>query len=117
MDKINLNGKDREIPKKPQYYVRKMNYQGSLMINICDEELLGKKISDGSLNVDINREFFIEPMDEKQIQDLLKKSSIANLIGNRVIQKSLDWKLAKKDSIKTISDIPFLMIYKFTKNY
>lgn len=94
-----------------------MQYQGSLMINICDEELLGKRISNGSLNVDIRQEFFIEVMDEKQIRDLLHKSSIANLIGNRVIQKTLDWRLAKKESIKIISDIPFLMIYKFTKNY
>ena len=94
-----------------------MQYQGSLMINICDEELLGKRISNGSLNMDIRQEFFIEVMDEKQIRDLLQKSSIANLIGNRVIQRTLDWKLAKKESIKTISNIPFLMIYKFTKDY
>ena len=87
------------------------------MINICDEELLGKRISNGSLNMDIRQEFFIEVMDEKQIRDLLQKSSIANLIGNRVIQRTLDWKLAKKESIKTISNIPFLMIYKFTKDY
>ena len=87
------------------------------MINICDEELLGKRISNGSLNMDIRQEFFIEVMDEKQIRDLLHKSSIANLIGNRVIQRTLDWKLAKKESIKTISNIPFLMIYKFTKDY
>jgi len=87
------------------------------MINICDEELLGKRISNGSLNMDIRQEFFTEVMDEKQIRDLLHKSSIANLIGNRVIQKTLDWKLAKKESIKTISTIPFLMIYKFTKDY
>jgi hypothetical protein len=117
MDKVNHDVKDKGIPKKSQYYVRKMYYQESLMINICDEELLGKKISSGSLNIDITKDYFVELMDEKQIQDLLKKCSIANLIGKRVIQKTLEWKLAKKDSIKNISSIPFLMIYKFTKNY
>ena len=114
---MNSDTSIKDSQRKTHFCVRKMQYQGSLMINICDEELLGKRISNGSLNMDIRQEFFIEVMDEKQIRDLLQKSSIANLIGNRVIQRTLDWKLAKKESIKTISNIPFLMIYKFTKDY
>jgi hypothetical protein len=99
------------------FYVRKMYYQGSLMINICDEELLGKNIVSESLNINITNDFFNELTNEKDICNLLKKCSIANLIGRRVIEKTLSLRLAKRESIKIVSDIPFLMIFKFDKNY
>ena len=100
------------------FYVRKMHYQGSLMINICDEELLGTNIVSESLNINITKDFFNELItNEKDICNLLKKCSIANLIGTRVIEKTLSLGLAKRDSIKIVSDIPFLMIFKFYQNY
>jgi uncharacterized protein len=98
------------------FYVRKMHYQGSLMINICDEELLGTNIVSESLNINITKDFFNELTNEKEICNLLKRCSIANLIGRRVIEKTLSLGLAKRDSIKIVSDIPFLMIFKFYTN-
>ena len=100
-----------------KFYIRKMNYQGSLMINICDEELVGKNIESDSLNINITNEFFNEVVNENEITSLLKKCSIANLIGRRVVDKTLSLGLAKKNSIKIVSDIPFLMIFKFRQNY
>ena len=99
------------------FYMRKMNYQGSLMVNICDEELLGKNIESDTLNITISNEFFNEIVNEDDITRLLKRCSIANLIGRRVVDKTLSLGLAKKDSIKVVSDIPFLMIFKFQQNY
>lgn len=100
-----------------KFYIRKMNYQGSLMINVCDEELVGKNIESDSLNINITNEFFNEVVNENEITSLLKKCSIANLIGRRVVDKTLSLGLAKKESIKIVSDIPFLMIFKFRQNY
>ena len=97
--------------------MRKMNYQGSLMVNICDEELIGKNIESDTLNINITNEFFNEVANENEIISLLKRCSIANLIGRRVVDKTLSLGLAKKDSIKIVSDIPFLMIFKFQQNY
>lgn len=106
---------DHNVNQK--FYIRKMNYQGSLMINICDEELVGKNIESDSLNIKITNEFFNEVVNENEITSLLKKCSIANLIGRRVVDKTLSLGLAKKESIKIVSDIPFLMIFKFRQNY
>ena len=100
-----------------KFYVRKMHYQGSLMINICDEELIGTNIVSESLNINITNDFFNELTSEKEICNLLKRCSIANLIGRRVVEKTLSLGLANRDSIKIVSDIPFLMIFKFYNNY
>ena len=108
---------DGSINSTLKFYVRKMHYQGSLMINICDEELIGTNIISESLNINITKDFFNELTNEEEICNLLKKCSIANLIGTRVIEKTLSLGLAKRDSIKFISEIPFLMVFKFYKNY
>jgi uncharacterized protein len=100
-----------------KFYMRKMNYQGSLMVNICDEELLGKNIESDTLNITITNEFFNEIVNENDLTRLLKRCSIANLIGRRVVDKTLSLGLAKRDSIRIVSDIPFLMIFKFQQNY
>jgi len=100
-----------------KFYVRKMHYKGSLMINICDEELLGTNIVSESLNINITNDFFNELANEKEISNLLKRCSIANLIGRRVVEKTLSLGLANRNSIKIVSDIPFLMIFKFYNNY
>jgi uncharacterized protein len=113
----NLSVDASSIDTNLHFYVRKMKYQGSLMINICDEELLGINIESDSLNINITSDFFNELANEKDISNLLKRCSIANLIGRRVVEKTLSLGLAKRDSIKIVSDIPFLMIFKFNNNY
>ncbi|HJT86108.1 MAG TPA: DUF424 family protein [Nitrososphaeraceae archaeon] len=114
-NKINSLGKDDEGTQR--FCMRKMNYQGSLMLNLCDEDLLGKNIVSDSLNINITSDFFNETVSENEINRLLTRCSIANLIGKRVVEKTLSLGLAKKDSIKIVSDIPFLMIFKFQQNY
>jgi uncharacterized protein len=100
-----------------RFCMRKMNYQGSLMVNICDEDLLGTNIISDSLNINITSDFFNDIVSENEINRLLTRCSIANLIGRRVVDKTICLGLAKKDSIKIVSDIPFLMIFKFQQKY
>src|SRR5919112_1122322 len=89
---------DGSLDSTRKFYVRKMHYQGSLMINICDEELLGTNIVSESLNINITKDFFNELTNEKEICDLLNRCSIANLIGRRVIEKTLSLGLAKREN-------------------
>jgi hypothetical protein len=46
-------------------------------------------------------------------QELLKKCDIANLVGSRIVNHAIQLKMAKEVSIRRISGVPFLMIYKF----
>ncbi len=115
--KYSSSSNNQNANQNQKFYIRKMSYQGSLMINICDEELIGKNIESDTVNINITNEFFNEVVSENEITSLLKRCSIANLIGRRIVDKALSLRLAKKDSIKIVSDIPFLMIFKFRHNY
>ncbi|MEM0365340.1 MAG: DUF424 family protein [Candidatus Nitrosocaldus sp.] len=99
------------------YYSRSIQYQGSLMVNICDEELIGSRIKDGNLEVEISRDYFHERIGEEDAIALLRSCSIANLVGKRIVAKALEMRLASPHSIRYIAGVPFLMLFKFMHTY
>ncbi|NAL77546.1 DUF424 family protein [Nitrososphaera sp. AFS] len=97
-----------------KYAIRSIPYHGSTMINICDLELVGKQIEENNLVIRLSKEYFQqEIIEDLAAQRLLMDCAIANLVGQRIVANAIRLNLAKRASIKTISDIPFLMIYKF----
>ena len=88
------------------------------MINICDIELIGTKLEQGDLVIDISKEYFQQEIIESaQAEKLLRTCSIANLVGERIVKQAVQLKFAKEMSIRRISGVPFLMIFKFQHKY
>lgn len=88
------------------------------MINICDIELVGSRLQEGELLIDITKEYFQQEIIEAiQAEELLRTCSIANLVGERIVSQAVRMNLAKERSIRRISGIPFLMIFKFHHKY
>ncbi len=95
------------------FSVRVSNYQKNTMLNICDAELLGKKIIQDELNMHISEKYYGEKLVEKEeAKSLLKNSSIINMVGKEVISLSIELGIGSESGIKTISDIPFLIVFK-----
>jgi uncharacterized protein len=96
------------------YAARTTKYSDSLMISVCDLDLVGKTLNQGEAVISLSREYFQEEVIEKeQAADLLNKCSIANLVGEKIVAMAISMGLAKEVSIKRICGIPFLMIFKF----
>jgi len=84
------------------------------MVDICDLDLIGSKLEQDGLVINLAREYYQQQViDQQYAQELLKKCDIANLVGDRIVKQVLDMRLAKEASIKRIGGVPFLMIYKF----
>jgi hypothetical protein len=84
------------------------------MVDICDLDLIGSKLEQQDLVINLTREYYQqEVIEQHYAQELLQKCGIANLVGDRIVKQALDMKLAKEDSVRKISGVPFLMIYKF----
>jgi len=47
------------------FSVRVTNYQNNNMLNICDADLLGKKITQDELDMNINKNYYGEKLIEK----------------------------------------------------
>jgi uncharacterized protein len=84
------------------------------MVDICDLALVGNKLEQGDLVINLAREYYQQQVIEHlDAQELLQKCDIANLVGNNIVKQALDMRLAKEASVRKISGVPFLMIYKF----
>ena len=96
-----------------QFSVKVSDYQKNMMLNICDVELLGKKIIQDELNMHISESYYGEKLvDKEEAKNLLKNSSIINMVGKETISLSIELGIGSESGIKTISDIPFLIVFK-----
>jgi hypothetical protein len=101
-----------------KYAIRTVKYKNSLMVNVCDLNLIDKQINHGEITINMKKNYWMDKIaDESEIEIFLKKSSISNLAGEDTINKAIEMNLAKRDSVKYLSDVPFLMIYRFTQSY
>ena len=95
-----------------QFAIRSTNYQNQPMLNICDADLLGKKIIEGELTMHISESYYGERFVEKEeAESLLKNSSIINMAGKETISLSLKLGIGSENAVKTVSDVPFLIIF------
>jgi hypothetical protein len=84
------------------------------MVVICDLELIGSKLEQDGLAIDLTEAYFKQQgIAQQEAGELLKKCAIANLVGDKIVGQALSMKLAKEASVKRISGVPFLMIFKF----
>ncbi len=95
-----------------QFSVRTTNYQNQTMLNICDAELLGKKIIQDELTMHISENYYGERFVERdEAETLLKNSSIINMAGKETISLSLKLGIGSELAVKKVSDVPFLIIF------
>ena len=90
------------------FSVRVTNYQNNNMLNICDADLLGKKITQDELDMNISKSYYGEKLIEKEeATSLLKNSSIINMVGKETISLSIKLGIGSENGVKTISGVPF----------
>ena len=96
-----------------QFSIRITEYQKNTMLNICDADLLGKKIIQDELIMNISESYYGERFVERdEAEDLLKNSSIINMVGKETISLSIDLGIGSENGVKIISGIPFLIVFK-----
>ena len=96
-----------------QFSVKVSNYQKNSTLNICDAELLGKNIVQDELKMHISESYYGEKLVEKEeAKSLLKNYLIINMVGKETISLSRELGIGSETGIKTISDVPFLIVFK-----
>ncbi len=95
------------------FSIKLTNYQKNPILNICDADLLGKKITEKELEVHISKSYYGEKIVEKEeAKTLLKNSLIINMVGKEIVSLSTSLGIGSEDGIKEIDGIPFLIVYK-----
>jgi len=96
-----------------QFFVRTSNYQNSKMLNICDEDLLGKVLKKDKLQINISKSYYGQRLvDENEAEKLMKESSILNLVGTQTIEMSINLQIGSRQGVKVIDEVPFLIVFQ-----
>lgn len=84
------------------------------MLNICDSDLLGRTISESNFTVNISEKYYAERIVGKsEAEDLLKNSSVINMVGKETISLSIGLGIGSLNGVKKVDGVPFLIVYKF----
>jgi hypothetical protein len=95
-----------------QFAVKVSDYQKKIMLNICDADLLGKKITQDDLTMNISESYYGDRFVEaEEAETLLKTSSIINMAGKEAVSLSVKLGVGSESGIKIISGVPFLIIF------
>jgi len=95
---------------------RMIDWQGMKLINICDKDLIGKTIKDEKVEMHISPSYFKgELVNTEEALFLVRSSSIANLVGEKIVVEVIKAELASKHAVKKIGSTPCLMIFKFAR--
>ncbi|MCP8315693.1 MAG: DUF424 family protein [archaeon] len=104
------------MEKEKCYMARIIDWQGMKLVNICDKDLIGKTIRDEKIEMHISPSYFKgELINVEEALFLIKSSSVANLVGKKIVIEVIRAELASKHAVKKIGSTPFLMIFKFTR--
>lgn len=82
------------------YWIREIrNPMYGTILAACDEELLGKKLWKGSLEIEVSRDFYGERLvDEDEVAILLQRASSLNLMGERIVNLAEQLGLIHRDA-------------------
>jgi len=96
------------------FSVRTTAYRGTVLVNICDEELVGRTVAEGKLKMHISKDFYAGEVVEKgEALRLIRTCAIVNLAGKRSVSLAIDNQVGAREAVREVEDVPFLMIYKF----
>ncbi len=96
--------------------MRTAEYKGTILVNICDEELVGRTVTEGALKVHLSKDFYSgEVVNSGEALRLIRTCSIVNLAGSRSVSLAVDNRVGAPEAVREIQEVPFLMIYKFSR--
>jgi hypothetical protein len=94
------------------FWSKTFTENGQLVVAICDEDLLGKRIG-SKFKVEIKESFYKgEKIDEKKAIDLMGKAYICNLMGKNIVELALEKKFISKENIIQINGVSHAQFIK-----
>ncbi len=108
-----MEKKRRNLSTNTLVYANMQRQGKSMLLAICDAELLGKVLRDGKIVFEVRETFYRGiKMSAEEAVDLVGRSTIVNMIGPHIIQEALERKLIHPEAILKISGIPHAQIVK-----
>jgi len=105
--------KRNNLTKNMTVYANMQRCGKSVLLAICDVELIGEVLRDGKIVFEVREDFYKGiMMSVEEAINLVNQSSVINMIGHHIIQEALERRLIHPEAILKISGIPHAQIIK-----
>lgn len=95
------------------FWSKVFNAKYDLVVAICDEELIDKKIDTKKFEIKVSKNFYGEKtVDEKIAVKLMEKATIGNLIGKDIVALAKKNGFITKENIISINGVPHAQFVK-----
>lgn len=83
------------------------DHHGQMVLAICDSNIIGKKFTEGKLQLDLTGGFYKgKETAEHELLELVKRAYILNMVGKESIEFASRHNLINKQNIITVEGIP-----------
>ena len=88
-------------------YIKTYQTDMSVLLTVCDRELIGKTVRGSGLKLDISEFFYKgELADISQVQAAILQATTANIVGERSIEAAVSCGAIDTDCVMDIGGIP-----------
>lgn len=77
------------------------------LVAACDSDVLGRKLQEGKLHLDVNPQFydgFEASLDDLELY--LRNATVANLVGERVVARAIELGYVAQENVLRIEGVP-----------
>ncbi len=94
-------------------YLKVHSSGSTVVVAICDKEILGKTLKEGNMTVTVNEGFFCgEIVDAESVEKALKNATTANLFGERCVQCAIECGVVSPQSVIYINGVPHAQVFR-----
>ncbi|MDD1772056.1 MAG: DUF424 family protein [Methanomassiliicoccales archaeon] len=87
---------------------------GDILIAACDEGLLGRKLKEGDLRLEVSQEFYGgDSGGEEMLLSRLNAATMANLVGGEACRIAADHGFIDRDCLITIEGVPHAQMVRY----
>ena len=85
-----------------------------VVLAMCDDDLLDRKIGDGKLQIKVSKQFYGEKLIESEADAVkyLGKCSIGNIVGKRIVALAEKNGFITKENVISIGGVPHAQFVK-----
>lgn len=86
---------------------RLYHFENDLLLAASDEELIGRCVQNGEVEVHISEQFYgTKQADQGELRDLLGRCTVANLMGERCIKLAAELGFIDASNVVQLEDVP-----------
>ncbi len=94
-------------------YVKVFIVNREVLVAACDREVLGKVFREGNIVLNVSEEFYKgELVTLTEALNVIKKATIANLVGRNIISKAIEKGLVHPEAVIYVDKVPHAQIVK-----